>query len=110
MRTIKIYGSSDDLFEIEGCLPGEPDEFGIYDKPGCVKIAFPGSGHGLLVFAQYAPLNVAGAWMVGISQVDEDRPLPGWPMRWSVHERGYSVQLEIDVPEGVVISRQGTEA
>ena len=38
---------------------------------------------------------------------DEDKPLPDWPMRWSVHERGYSVQLEIDAPEGVVISREG---
>lgn len=99
MRTVKFYGESDDLFEIDGAKRGEPDEI----SPGAVKVA---NDHGgLIVVADYARGTTPGAsWVLGISLIDEDVPLPGWPMRWSTHKNGYSPLLEIDVPDDVRIS------
>jgi hypothetical protein len=99
VRTLKFYGASDDLFEIKGTSGAEPDEIGAYDQPRTVKVA---NDHGgLFVTALYAPNNTAACWMIGISQLDEDMPLPDWPMRWS--SEGYSTVLEIDAPDSAVV-------
>lgn len=106
MRTLKFYGASDDLFEIEGGRRGEPDEI---DPSQCVKVT---NDHGgLVVSAHYAP-GVAACWAIGVSQVDEDEPLPDWPMRFRTGEpaSGYSVVLEIDVPDSVEMSIVGDRA
>ncbi|MEM6727836.1 MAG: hypothetical protein AAF618_04990 [Pseudomonadota bacterium] len=103
-RTLKFYGASDDLFEIEGTRGEEPDEIGCFDTPVTVKVATP-DNEGLLITGLYAPSNAAGTWMVGISQLDEDFELPDWPMRWRAPGgRGYSVELEIEVPDTVAVS------
>ena len=60
----------------------------------------------MFVFVDYATLNLASCWMIGISQVEEDVPLPQWPMRWSTHKRLYSPLLEIDVPNGTIITQE----
>ena len=105
MRRITIYGSSDDLIEVEGTVKPEPDEFSPnMDKSGVIKIAHPEDG-GMLVFVDYAPQNIMACWMIGIAQVDEDKPIPEWPMRWGTHERGYSIQFEVDIPDGTVITK-----
>lgn len=106
MRTIMIYGASDDLIEIEGSTFPEPDEFSpAPESPGVVKIEDSEGGR-LLVFVQYAANNLSPCWMIGLSQVDEDDPFPAWPIRWSITERGYSMKLEIDLPDGSVIHKE----
>ena len=106
MRTVTIYGASDDLIEIEGSTLPEPDEFSPAPKdPGVVKIEDTEGGR-LLVFVQYAANGLSPCWMIGLSQVDEDDPLPAWPMRWSIAERGYSLSLEIDLPDGSIITKE----
>ena len=106
MRTITIYGASDDLIEIEGSTLPEPDEFSPAPKnPGVVKIEDPDGGR-LLVFVQYAANNLSPCWMIGLSQVDDEDLLPHWPIRWSITERGYSMKLEIDLPDGSVITKE----
>ena len=103
-RTLKFYGASDDLFEIDGTKGEEPDEIGCFERVPTVKVAFDDET-GLFVTAHYAPNNSAATWMIGISQIEEDMPLPDWPMRWSAPGgRGYSVELEIDVPDGVIVT------
>lgn len=102
-RTLKFYGVSDDLFEVEGHRKGEPDEI---SPSQCVKVA---NDHGgLVVSAHYAPGN-AGCWAIGISQLDEDEPLPDWPMTFTTGKpsRGYSVVLNIEVPDSVEMSIVG---
>ena len=106
MRTVTIYGASDDLIEVEGSILPEPDEFSPAQKsPGVVKIEDPEGGR-LLVFVQYASNDLSPCWMIGLSQVDENDLLPAWPIRWAIHERGYSMKLEIDLPDGAVITQQ----
>lgn len=107
MRVVKFYGSSDDLFCIDGGRHGEPDEI---DQKSSVKIV---SGleveSGLIVTASYSPAGTA-TWAIGISQLEEDKPLPGWPMTWETtadRQRGgpagYSVLLSIEIPDDAVM-------
>lgn len=37
-------------------------------------------------------------WSVGIAPIEDDDPVPPWPMRWSFD--GYSTVLEIDFSDG----------
>ena len=97
MQTAIFYGSSDDLIEIEGVMGG--DEFNIIkDGP---YIATFNLGGKMRVHALYD-----GCWSFAIGQVDEDISLPDWPFRITQHERGYSTQLEIDVPDDVKVFRE----
>ncbi|WP_454917347.1 hypothetical protein [Xanthobacter sediminis] len=110
MRTLKFYGSSDDLFEIDGTGRGEPDEIGCFQGIPAVKVANEHTG--LIVVAVYAahdsmPPGMPGCWTIGLCPIDEDIPLPHWDMRWSA--KGYSTLLEVDVPDDVIVSMIGGE-
>lgn len=108
MRKLKFYGASDDLFEIDGTSGNEPDEIGCYDRPCVVKVSNDHAG--LHVVGIYAPGDGPACWSLGIMQLDEDVPLPDWPMTWSVSGRGYSVALEIDAPDSAVVEDISAEA
>lgn len=97
MRKLTFYGSSDDLFEIEGTAGKEPDEIGSYDKP--VQVTIRADGTGVVVTGIYCD---NGCWSIGIAPIDEDVGLPDWPMRWTA--RGYSTRLEIDAPDKAKVS------
>jgi len=105
MRNLAFYGASDDLFEIEGTSKGEPDEVGCFMEKAIAQIITP-DGEGLHVVAQYAPGDVA-CWSIGLMQLDEDKPIPDWPMRWKA--QGYSVRLEIDAPDDARVSMTSDE-
>jgi len=100
MRTLKFYGASDDLFYIEGTTKDEPDEIGCFEK--VVTVWVGNEDEGLFVTGMYAPNNSSACWMVGISQFDEDMPLPDWKMSWDVD--GYSVELTIEVPDDIAVA------
>lgn len=105
MRTLKFWGESDDLFEIVGTRRGEPDEIGCFNQrngPPSVLLASESDGGRLIVIASYAPgqgRDKVACWAIGIAPADEDVPLPAWPMRWALGGRGYSTELQIDVPD-----------
>lgn len=99
MKTFTIYGASDDLIEIGG-VPGA-DEFYAQQLRGCPVMGSFVLGGKMRVRAIYD-----GCWSFAVGQVDEDIPLPEWPIRVSQHERGYSTLLEIDVPDDVGIFRE----
>jgi len=100
---VKFYGSSDDLFQVEGPVIGAPDEIGCYDKPGVIKVQ---SGvDQVCVVAMYSPGNVSGCWSIGLMPVDEDVPIPSWPMNWKLKDHhGYSTELVMTVPDNAVVS------
>lgn len=101
-KQLRFYGDSDDLFEVEidgkgyeeacNCASGRPMTFKVVS-----------GNDALYVTALYSPAH-NGCWMVGVSQHDEDAPLPNWPIRYSVADLGYSVVLEIDAPDDVVVT------
>lgn len=95
MRTLTFYGASDDLFECDDSARRDTEEIGCYRGPAMYRVQDGDAG--LLVVGLYAPNNVVGCWSVGISQLDEDKPLPDWPMVFKAE--GYSVRLVITVPD-----------
>ncbi len=109
MKTLKFYGASDDLFEIEGTNKGEPDEIGIYGGAAAVSIVAP-DGTGLVVGGFYdLPKwpHKGSCWTIAVSLLEEDKPLPAWPMRFETNKNGYSPQLVIDAPDGSSVKRIG---
>jgi hypothetical protein len=90
-KELKFYGASDDLLECEGAIR---EEIGCYNKPGIYHLK---SAEGEMQVVGY--YLDSGLWSIGISQVAEDTPLPAWPVIYTMHERGYSVQLSIVVPD-----------
>lgn len=102
MKTMTMYGASDDLIEIGG-VPGA-DEFyaeGLGDD--LVQGSFILGGR-MRIRVLYD-----GCWSFAISQLDEGFPIPEWPIRITNHERGYSILLEIDVPDDVAIFREAVK-
>ena len=112
MRTLKFWGTSDDLFEIDGTAGNEPDEVGCFDRPAVAKIE--AADGAVCVVALYAPANAAACWAIGLMPVDENVPIPPWPVTFTLagsrpgHE--YSAGLTITVPDGAVVSVVRQEA
>lgn len=103
MQTAVFYGASDDLIEVEGVKGG--DEFGAYRSDGSRYHGSFNLGGLMRVHAIYD-----GCWSFAVGQVDEDIPLPDWPVRvrWP-GGRGYSTRLEVDVPDDVKVFREPEE-
>lgn len=101
-KTVRFYGASDDLVEIEG-IEGA-DEFNVGDgriwQAGFVIESRPFK---MLVSALYGP---GGVWSFAPGMVDDGDPLPPWPMRiGQCQDPLYSTTLEIDVPADAVLYR-----
>jgi hypothetical protein len=100
MQKAIFYGASDDLIEVKG-VKGE-DEFGAYNGDDLIHGVFNLGGK-MRIYAIYD-----GCWMFAVGQVDEEIPLPDWPIR-IVQSRKvpYSVELQIDVPDDVKVFLEG---
>lgn len=101
MEAIAFYGASDDLIEVEGSIPG-CDEFNGENESFVVC--------GLRVEVGYTP---RGVWDLTISQIDEGVPVTAERMKLSVQPRsdgspGYSMRLDMEVPNGSVIVREAS--
>ena len=105
MPKLIFEGNSDDTFgeygftkdDYDCCASGALIVYRVTEKD---------SG-GLNVVGQYAgrdwPDECPGCWLIGIQQVEEDVPIPEWPMRFETADNGYSPRLIIEAPEGVEI-------
>lgn len=106
MATITIYGTSDDLVEVE--IQGEYGQEGVeldaYDRGQTICLTIPDET-GMRVYAEYSPTDLGGGvWMIGVAQLGEDKPIPDWPIRYLTAENGYSPALVIEAPESVTVS------
>lgn len=103
MQTAVFYGHSDDLIEVEGVKGA--DEFGAYQSGDSrYHGSFNLGGH-MRIHAIYD-----GCWSFAVAQVDEDIPLPDWPVRvMQSTDTPYSTRLEIDVPDNVKVFREKKE-
>lgn len=98
MRTLKFYGVSDDLFELEGTTGDEPDE----RDAGTVEIK-DAEGNGLRVFCVYG-LTGNACWAVGVAPMDQDVPIPRWLTSYKLGGRNYSAELTMRVPDDAVVT------
>lgn len=98
MKTVRIYGASDDLIEadgVEGADEFNPTSHG--DGPYKATLAIEASPFALHIHALYGPEAV---WSFAPSTADDGVPLPPWPIRIGPSEDcGYSTQIEVDVPD-----------
>lgn len=91
---LKIYGASDDLVEMEGCVN---EEIGSYDAATTITI-----GGALVVTAQYGK-DGGSVWAFTLRQVDEDVPLP-WPVRVEFqHPYSLAAALDFAIETGAVV-------
>jgi hypothetical protein len=95
MKTLTVYGASDDLIEADG-IPGA-DEFGngsnnIYRGYLHVKAG----DHEIAIHCIYF-----GHWCFGVGTLsgNDYDDFPDWPIRRGWGGRGYSEVLEIDLPD-----------
>lgn len=103
MKTLKVYGASDDLIEIDG-LNGR-DEFGAYPKGNYAGyMALRSRGVCVHIHAIYD-----GSWAFAVCPQDGDyEKSPDWPIRRTFGaDVPYSETLEIDVPDDAVIEWVG---
>lgn len=102
MRTLKFYGVSDDLFEVEGSRSGEPDEINALGDTVELTITrgTGGNTEGLIVFGSYLG---TGVWGVGVAPLDEGKPFPDWAKHFTLNDRGYSTELQMLAPDDCTI-------
>lgn len=93
MKELKFYGSSDDLFVVNGFFVEE-----IENEPYAYIVQSESEGR-LVVTASYM---INGCWSIGISPVDEDVAIPDWYMKFCLNSNGYSTQLMMFVPDDAV--------
>jgi len=107
MKKLQFYGSSDDCFCVEG--GGHDNEIDNCADGSTMAYTVKQGDAGLIVTAQYAPEALPGVWTIGVAPLDEDVPIPDWPMRFGLAERGYSSMLTIEVPEAVEVLAHGAK-
>lgn len=113
MKTLTIHGSSDDLIYFQNVDTAKIDIEGYEDSNpmGSNKWAefYPENGNEsrflickqILVYVIYP--EDTGIWRFSVSKVAENYPYPDWDIRLSIHENGYSMQVEIDIPNNIII-------
>lgn len=102
--TVLFWGSSDDLIEVEGEVPGCDEYYAIESRPHEFLIEAP-DGTAMLVTGFF---GAEGSWSFAPGLLNEDHPYPSWPVVVRPASNGYSTVLEICVPAGArITSRSG---
>lgn len=101
MKTLKVYGASDDLIEVDGFVR---DEFGSYaDTPYRGKLLVRDGSEMVAIHAIYSL-----TWAFAVTNEEDDEKLPDWPIRRTFgKDVSYSETLEIDVPDNATVEWQG---
>ncbi|MEV4127107.1 hypothetical protein [Nocardia sp. NPDC049707] len=107
LHTLRIYGASDDLLELEDYIH---DEYEVY-RPTTLVLTAP-SGAQLAIEADFCPVgssltDVGDGWVLTVQHAD-----PAWtyPVRLNVRpDRDSDPAIELDVPEGTSILLWGED-
>jgi hypothetical protein len=100
---IKIYGSSDDLFEVDGEFRGE-NEYGCYNEKVVLCVHDFTDNSGVIVTGEYAPESPCTAvWAITVAPEDEDSPMP--MMTIEMAENGYSPMLVIRCTDNTSVTK-----
>lgn len=102
MATVRIYGSSDDLIEVEG-EHAIAEEYGA-TSDGVFEAVISSIGKAAIrVIAQLH----SSVWMVGVAPYDEGYAAPAaWNLRLvppTPNENEYTSVLELDLPESATL-------
>ena len=111
---IRVYGSSDDLIEFENVIFAIDETLDRNDYPDDSDLNMMGPnndaeycvihknpldfviGDAMILTAFYR-IDDRGTWDFGIGLLEENKPLPDWPITISTApDNAYSIQVEID--------------
>ncbi len=100
MKTLTVYGASDDLIEADG-IPGA-DEFYWRQSGTNTLILVQDRKPKLYIHCFYGYKNITACWCFAVSPIDEDEPLPDWDIRITRSPiKAYSALLTMTVPDDV---------
>jgi hypothetical protein len=100
MKSIKIYGASDDLIEIDGDCKGCEEYATGGEGPLMGKISLKSGDDYVVIFCIYA-----GSWAFAVCPQDGDCDRMPWDVFYSFgRDSAYSQTLEISVPDDCVVS------
>jgi hypothetical protein len=102
---IKIFGHSDDCFEVEGDFRGENEYNPRMDKPLVLEIRDWTMDKDVIVTGRYGGV---GVWSIAVEPIDEDKPMP--PMHIELAPNGYSPLLVIECTDNTVVREITPEA
>jgi hypothetical protein len=85
MKHLTIYGASDDLIEIEGDVKGADE--------------YPAEDATFVIGGLEVRVTFDGEWWIACKPVDEDFAIACENIVLTQHEKGYSMQLDMDVPD-----------
>ena len=93
MKKMIISGYSDDCRDILG-------DFHEEEYQDVAKVIRP-NGEGIYIIWSYSEKVRNGCWSIGFCQLGEDVPIPEWArnIKMNMAENGYSVQMELEVPD-----------
>lgn len=99
MSTIRFYGASDDLVEIDGAMH---EEFNVYERPFIGHLVRP-SGEKLTVVASYGFCEQLGStWLVAPILHNDGDVLPDWNVRFE-QQSEYSLAMLVDAPDDTIL-------
>jgi len=100
MKTLVVYGSSDNIITATG-IPGGNEFYSSNPNNNNAIQAALSVGGKVVILALYWN----GVWSFSISQIDENVPLPAdWAIRLAPHRNGYSMEVQMDVPDDTALS------
>jgi hypothetical protein len=123
MKTIRIYGASDDGIVVNGDINEEFEANGggtllIVSQPSERKATVDGLSGTFLPDAQ-AGLYVhgvfgldetnCGCWGFSVHQLEADTPLPDWDIKLLAETESYSAILELELPDDAEIMLVGAD-
>lgn len=106
MKTVQLrfQGHSDDTFGEYGVSQIDADN-NANGKPIVFRVTSLDAG--LRVYGFYGgvhfPPHSPPCWIIGIQQLDEDVPIPDWPIKFETADSGYSPVLVIEVSDTFTI-------
>lgn len=108
---IRCYGYSDDValcqkYKDDGTELSYTDA-DCYDKTAILRVM--SGDKGCYIAFRYAPNNLFGSWVIGMSQLDEDIDLPEWAMHPTFTNDEYTTIMELTVPDDVTFKWMGVE-
>lgn len=93
-KILQFYGASDDNFCY--AVNGKSyDEIGCFEAKPFAVIKSESTGEGMIITGNYS-LNQTCTWSIGVSQLEEDAPLPDWLIQFTAE--GYTTKCHVEVP------------
>jgi len=102
VSVLTFTGTGDSCFECQESYGDACHDDGGAGLRRAMKV-IAWDGQGLIVTGQYCHGPIK-SWAIGLAPLGPSKPLPNWPLIWSMNDDGQSLRLEIHAPDDVSVS------